>query len=303
MAAETAGDPMTGLKWTRRTTARLAAELRSLGIEVCPRTVARLLGTMGFALRVNHKKRAGASHPDRDAQFQHIVGLRRRCAAENLPIVSVDTKKKELVGNFKNPGAKWDRTPQLVRDHDFRSEAHGIAIPYGVYDPQANAGAVFVGSSFDTPACAADCIEKWWRTEGRRRYPGASQLHILVDSGGSNSCTLRAWKYHLQHRLCAPHGLTVTVAHYPTATSKWNPIEHRLFCEISKNRAARPLTDYPTVLKYLRTTTTRTGLRVCAHRVRRVYKKGVRISDDQMRKLNLTKAPHMPKWNSTLSPS
>ena len=129
MAAETAGDPMTGLKWTRRTTARIAAELRSLGIEVCPRTVARLLRTMGFALRVNHKKRAGASHPDRDAQFQHIAGLRRRCAAENLPIVSVDTKKKELVGNFKNPGAKWDRTPQLVRDHDFRSEAHGIAIP------------------------------------------------------------------------------------------------------------------------------------------------------------------------------
>ena len=303
MAAETAGDPMTGLKWTRRTTARIAAELGSLGIEVCPRTVARLLGTMGFALRVNHKKRVGASHPDRNAQFQHIAALRRRCAAENLPIVSVDTKKKELVGNFKNPGAKWDRTPQLVRDHDFRSEAHGIAIPYGVYDPQANAGAVFVGPSFDTPAFTVDCIEKWWRTEGRQRYPGASQLHILADSGGSNSCTSRAWKYHLQHRLCAPHALTVTVAHYPTATSKWNPIEHRLFCEISKNWAARPLTDYPTILRYLRTTTTRTGLRVRAHRVRRVYKKGVRISDDQMRKLNLTKASDMPKWNYTLSPS
>ena len=139
MAAETAGDPMTGLKWTRRTTARIAAELRSLGIEVCPRTVARLLRTMGFALRVNHKKRAGASHPDRDAQFQHIAGLRRRCAAENLPIVSVDTKKKELVGNFKNPGAKWDRTPRLVRDHDFRYRSH----------PQANAAAVTV--FFQTP--------------------------------------------------------------------------------------------------------------------------------------------------------
>ena len=247
---EFAPHTMTGLKWTRRTTARIAAELRVLGIEVCPRTVARLLGTMGFALRVNHKKRAGASHPDRDAQFQHIAGLRRRCAAENLPIVSVDTKKKELVGNFKNPGAKWDRTPQLVRDHDFRSEAQGIAIPYGVYDPQANAGAVFVGSSFDTPAFAVDCIEKWWRTEGRRRYPGASQLHILADSGGSNSCTSRAWKYHLQHRLCAPHRLTVTVAHYPTATSKWNPIEHRLFCEISKKlgrTAAHRLPNRPQI--------------------------------------------------------
>ena len=141
-------------------------------------------------------------------------------------------------------------TPQLVRDHDFRSEAHGIAIPYGVYDPQANAGAVFVGSSFDTPAFAVDCIEKWWRTEGRRRYPGASQLHILADSGGSNSCTSRAWKYHLQHRLCGPHRLTVTVAHYPTATSKWNPIEHRLFCEISKKlgrTAAHRLPNRPQI--------------------------------------------------------
>ena len=235
MEAETAGDPMTGLKWTRRTTSRVAAELRAVGIDACPRTVARLLKTMGFALRVNHKKRAGASHPDRDAQFQHIAGPRRRCAAGNLPIVSVDTKKKELVGNFKNPGAKWDRTPRLVRDHDFRSEAEGIAIPYGVYDPRANAGAVFVGSSFDTPAFAVDRIEQWWRAEGRQRYPGASHLHILADSGGSNGRAARAWKFFLEYRICDRHGLTVTVAHCPTAASKWNPIEHRLFCEISKN--------------------------------------------------------------------
>ena len=152
MAHETAGDPVTGLKWTRRTTAKVAAELHRLGIDVCPRTVARLLKAMGFSLRVNHKKLAGASHPDRNDQFERITALRKRCAAENIPVISVDTKKKELVGAFRNPSAKWDHTPELVKDHDFRSEAAGIAIPYGIYDPRANTGTVFVGASADTPA-------------------------------------------------------------------------------------------------------------------------------------------------------
>ena len=215
MAHETAGDPVRGLKWTRRTTAKIAAELRTLGIDVCARTVARLLKTMGFSLRVNHKKLAGASHPNRDDQFQRITALRQRCAVENTPMISVDTKKKELVGAFKNAGAKWDRVPELVKDHDFRSEAEGRAIPYGIYDPQANTGTVFVGATADTPAFAVDCIEKWWRTEGRKRYPQAESLQILADSGGSNGCAPRAWKFHLQHRLCNRHRLRVTVAHYP----------------------------------------------------------------------------------------
>ena len=227
-----------------------------------PRTVARLLKTMGYSLRVNHKKRAGATHPDRDQQFQHISDLRERCDADNIPVICVDTKKKELVGAFRNSGAKWDRSPELVNDHDFRSDAEGLAIPYGIYDLRANAGTVFVGSTADTPAFAVDCIEKWWRTEGRRRYPEAKTLQILADGGGSNSCTARAWKFNLQHRLCNRHGLRVTVAHYPPATSKWNPIEHRLFSEISKNWAGRPLDSYETILKYLRTTRTSTGLRV-----------------------------------------
>ena len=201
-------------------------------------------------MRVNHKKLAGASHPNRDRQFRHITDLRERCAADNSPLISVDTKKKELVGTFRNPGAKWDRSPERVNDHDFRSDADGLAVPYGIYDPRANAGTVFVGRTADTPAFAVDCIEKWWRTEGRKRYPEAKTLQILADGGGSNSCTARAWKFNLQHRLCNRHGLPVTVAHYPPATSKWNPIEHRLFCEISKKLGRptpRQLRDHPEV--------------------------------------------------------
>ena len=215
MTHETAGDPVSGLKWTHRTTAKLAHELRGLGIHVCPQTVARLLKAMGYSLRVNHKKLAGASHPNRDQQFRYITELRERCAADNLPVISVDTKKKELVGAFRNPGAKWDRSPELVNDHDFPSDAEGLAIPYGIYDPRANAGTVFVGRTADTPAFAVDCIEKWWRTEGRKHYPQAQSLQILADGGGSNSSTARAWKFNLQHRLCNRHGLRVTVAHYP----------------------------------------------------------------------------------------
>ena len=220
MAHETAGDPVSGLKWTHRTTAKIADELHRLGIHLCPQTVARLLKAMGYSLRVNHKKLAGASHPNRDRQFRHITKLRQRCAADNIPLISVDTKKKELVGTFRNPGAKWDRSPELVNDHDFRSDAEGLAVPYGIYDPRANAGTVFVGRTADTPAFAVDCIEKWWRTEGRKHYPEAKTLQILADGGGSNSCTARAWKFNLQHRLCNRHGLRVRVAHYPPATSK-----------------------------------------------------------------------------------
>lgn len=302
MAHETAGDPISGLKWTHRTTAKLADELRRLGIHVCPRTVARLLKTMGYSLRVNHKKIAGATHPNRDRQFRHISDLRKRCDADNIPLICVDTKKKELVGTFRNSGAKWDRSPELVNDHDFRSDAEGLAIPYGIYDLRANAGAVFVGNTADTPAFAVDCIEKWWRTEGRRRYPEARTLQILADGGGSNSCTARAWKFNLQHRLCNRHGLRVTVAHYPPATSKWNPIEHRLFSEISKNWAGRPLDSYETILKYLRTTSTSTGLRVRAHLVRKAYKTGIKVTDAQMQELRITPNNAMPKWNYTIAP-
>jgi hypothetical protein len=303
MEHDTAGDPMTGLKWTRRTTAKVAAELKRLGIHVSDRTVAKLLKQMGFALRVNHKKLSGASPENRDAQFTHIAEVRERFAARGLPLISIDTKKKELVGRFKNAGASWDRKPVLVNDHDFRSDATGIAIPYGIYDLRANRGTVFVGNSRDTPEFAVDCVATWWRSEGRQRHHNAEQLAILADGGGSNAANSRAFKYGLQTLLCNRFGLTVTVAHYPPGASKWNPIEHRLFSEISKNWAGRPLDSYETILNHIQTTTTSTGLRITAHLIEKTYEKGIKISDAQMRELSITKDGLLPKWNYTLRPT
>ena len=306
MKHETAGDPMTGLKWTRRTTPKIAAELATLGIQISPRTIARLLKQMGFSLRVNHKKLARVSKTspeDRDAQFEHIKKLRERCAADHVPLISIDTKKKELIGHFKNPGVAWGQEPTPTKDHDFPSEADGKAIPYGIYDIHANRGTVFVGTSIDTPRFAVDSIAMWWLTEARDRYPDADELVILADGGGSNGSQSRVWKNDIYEQLCARLGITVTVAHYPPGTSKWNPIEHRLFSEISKNWAGRPLDTYETVLSYIRSTSTTKGLQVRAHLVERQYEKGVKISDDQMKALPLTTDEALPRWNYTLRPT
>jgi hypothetical protein len=303
---ETAGDPMTGLKWTHRTTAKIAQELRTLGIDISPNTVGRLLNQMGYSLRVNHKKlsRVSKATPaERDAQFAHIATLREDFAARGLPTISVDTKKKELIGHFKNPGRAWNKKPLKVKDHDFASEADGKAVPYGIYDIHANAGSMFIGTSRDTPEFAVDCVEAWWSEEGRHRYPGAKRLAILADGGGSNGSRCRAWKLLLQQRLCDRHDLTVTVAHYPPGTSKWNPIEHRLFSEISKNWAGRPLDSYETVLNYIRATKTTTGLEVRARLVAQDYETGMKITDAQMKTLPMIKDESLPKWNYTLIPS
>lgn len=224
MKYDTAGDPMTGLKWTRRTTQKISQELGKLGIEVSRGTVARLLKTMDFSLRVNHKKLSSGANDDRNEQCDYIAYLREQFASTGQPIISVDTKKKELVGQFKNPGTIWAQQPVHVNDHDFRSEAIGMAIPYGVYDVQDNSGAVFVGNSFDTPQFAAASAKKWWRYQGCRRYPKARKLLILADTGGSNGAKCRAWKYFLQSELCDKFEISVTVSHYPPGASKWNPI-------------------------------------------------------------------------------
>lgn len=306
MQHETAGDPMTGLKWTRRTTAKIAAELQALGIKVSDRTTAMLLRQMGFSLRVNHKKLARVckvSPAERNAQFMRITKIREQFAAKGLPVISVDAKKKELVGQFRNQGAAWNREPVFVNDHDFRTEAKGVAVPYGIYDVSANRGTVFVGTSFDTPEFAVESIEKWWCHEGLRQYGGAKSIAILADAGGSNGPTCRAWKHGLQRLLCDRHGLTVTVAHYPSGASKWNPIEHRLFSEISKNWAGRPLDNYETILNYIRTTRTRTGLCLRAHLVRKRYAKGIRITDTAIRQLPISIDAILPRWNYTLSPA
>jgi hypothetical protein len=255
---------MTGRKWTRKTTENIAQLLQQKGISVSANTVARLLYQMDFSLRVNRKQIATNSSPYRDQQFQQIFSLRARFQRQGLPIISVDSKKREQIGNFKNPGAKWDRSPVLVNDHDFRSDASGVAISYGIYDCLNNRGTVCIGISHDTPAFAAHSIATWWKEEGTHRYKGASKLLILADAGGSNSCRTAAWKTEIQTQLCNACGITAMVAHYPTGASKWNPIEHRLFSEISKHWAAEPLVSYQKMLNLIRTTKTETGLTVTA---------------------------------------
>lgn len=302
MKYETAGDPISGLKWTRKTTVKIAEELHSLGIDVSPNTVGKLLKQMDFRLRVNHKKTSSGSRPDRDEQFHYIAQQRQQFECEGLPILSIDTKKRELVGNFKNPGSTWRQQAIPVNDHDFRSDALGIAIPYGLFDEQANRGSVFVGVSADTSEFAVESLAKWWRYDGRHRYPQAQHILLLADGGGSNSPHRRAWKYLLQTRFCDRHGLTVTVCHYPTGASKWNPIEHRLFSEISKNWAGEPLVSYETILKFIRTTTTTTGLQVKAYLDPRNYPKKTKISEEQMSQLVLEKHETQPQRNYTLKP-
>jgi hypothetical protein len=294
---------MTELKWTRKTTAKVAAEVRRTGIRVSPNTVARLLKNLHYRLRANAKTIARCSPADRDDQFRKIAALRKTFEADGLPIISIDTKKKEQVGLFKNAGKEWALERRPVLDHDFRSDAQGIAIPYGIYLPVPNTAMVFVGTSHDTPEFAVDCVEAWWRLDGRARFPGVDRLLILADGGGSNGARCRAWKYFLQHRLSSVHRVAVTVAHYPSGASKWNPIEHRLFSEITKNWAAIPLESYEAVLNYIATTKTSTGLRVQSTLVNKAYETGVRISDKQMAGLSVKYAPTLPHWNYTVQPA
>lgn len=302
MAPDTAGDPMTGLKWTRKTLKKISNKLKSAGVVVSPNTVARLLKKMDYRLRVNHKKISGSKNPNRDRQFRSIEKTRRNFEKEKLPVVSVDTKKKEMVGSFKNPGSVWTQDPLLVKDHDFRSDAVGMATPYGVLDLQANQGHIFVGTSHDTPYFAVDSLVGWWKKDGALRYSESDRLLVLADAGGSNGYRTRAWKEALQTKLADPFGLSVTVCHYPPKTSKWNPIEHRLFSEISKNWAGQPLESYETILNYIRTTQTKTGLKVRATLVKKNYPTGIKIPESEMNKLNIQSHRVLPEWNYTLKP-
>jgi hypothetical protein len=301
---ETAGDPVSGLKWTRKTTTKIAEELGNLGIQVSPKTVSKLLKEMGFSLRANQKKlsKCSVSPAERNEQFIYITEQRRSFADKGAIIISIDTKKKELVGNFKNDGQVWTRQAAAVDDHDFRSQAEGVAIPYGIYDVLANRGSVFIGISCDTAEFAVDCLAMWYACEGRLHYENTREVLILADSGGSNGRTRRTWKYWLQKKFCNVFGLTVTVCHYPPGTSKWNPIEHRLFSQVSKNWAGCPLDSYETVLNYIRTTTTKKGLKVESYLNVSEYEKGLKISDQQMKGLALTPHSVQPKQNYTLVP-
>lgn len=299
---------MGGLKWTRKSTVKISKELRKEGINVSPNTVGRLLRQMNYSLRVNQKKlESGNRNPpcrqQRERQFQQISQARESFVASGLPIISIDTKKKELIGNFRNAGCSWQQEPVAVLDHDFRSDASAIAVPYGIYDCQSNRGLVCVGTSADTPAFAADAIEYWWVHERPRRFPHATELLILADCGGSNGNRARVFKWRLHQQLCQGHQVTVTVCHYPPGASKWNPIEHRLFSEISKNWQGQPLRTLATMLNYIRTTRTNSGLDVSAHFMRKKYQKGERVSDKLFAQLPLSRNVALPDWNYTLIPS
>jgi len=300
---------MRGLKWCRKTPVKVAQELQRIGIQISATTAARLLKELlGYSLRVNHKKvESGIRNPpepkERDRQFHYIGDLRESFAHRRDPVISVDTKKKDLIGNFKNGGRAWRKEPELVYDKDFPSDARGRMAPYGIYDTQANTGFVCVGASAETPAFAVDAIDRWWKHEGRNRYPRARKLLILADCGGANASRSRVWKYRLQKQLCDVHGLTVTVCHYPPGSSKWNPIEHRLFSQISANWAGKPLRTFRTALNCIRGTTTTTGLRVQARMNSKTYQKGEKVSDADMATLRLTRHDAQPDWNYTISPA
>jgi hypothetical protein len=294
---------MSTQKWVRSSLRTLSTRLASLGHTISPPTVSRLLHKLEYSLHVNSKQvEARSNHPDRDAQFSYIDQQRASFAAAGLPTISVDTKKKELVGNFKQAGRAWGREPIAVNIHDFRQDSLGRAVPYGIYDVLHNRGTVYVGTSAETAAFAVDAIAGWWRRDGQAAFPGAKDLLILADAGGANSCRTRLWKERLQAVLCDRLGLTVTVCHYPTGCSKWNPIEHRLFSFISTNWAATPLRTWELLLAAIRGTTTKAGLTVEAvlHPVR--YETGWSVTDKLMRTLNLERHAVCPAWNYTLRP-
>lgn len=265
--------------------------------------ISRLLRQHHYRLCVNRKTiESKAEHPERNQQFEYLRQQRAAHQAAKQPTLSLDTKKKELIGNFKNAGRIWTKHPEAVNAHDFPNDGLGRAVPYGIYDVQQNCGHVYVGQSADTAEFAVDNLACWCATEMPHAYPNARSLFLEVDSGGSNGARSRLWKQQLQEKICDPFGLTLTVCHYPTGCSKWNPLEHRLFSEISKTWAGCPLRSYELMLKYLRDTKTQTGLTVQATLVTTEYAKGIRISDEIMATLNVHAHEICPQWNYTLSP-
>jgi Rhodopirellula transposase DDE domain len=300
---ETAGDPMSEQKWVRSSLRHLSERLEHLGHLASPPTVGRLLRKLGYSLRVNVKKQeANGAHPERQQQFEVLESQKGIFQMAGWPIISVDTKKKELIGNFKNAGQAWCQEAEAVNVHDFPHDALVRAVPYGIYEVNGNRGSVYVGSSADTPEFAVAAIARWWEEEGRRRFPQAKKLLILADAGGSNGCRPRSFKQHLQEQVSDRYGLTVTVCHYPTGCSKWNPIEHRLFSQISLNWAGKPLRSLDTMLNAMRGTVTSTGLRVRAALLDGTYAKGQKVSDAQMQQLNIEHDSVCNQWNYTIRP-
>ena len=301
----TAGEPDDSpLRWTSKSVSKLTAELQALGHPVGHRVVNELLHQLGYTLQANRKSTEGAQHPDRDAQFNYLNEQVRSAQQQGHPVISVDTKKKELVGEFKNGGREWRAKgdPEQVKVHDFVIPEQGKAIPYGVYDLSRDEGWVSVGVDHDTAHFAVNAIRSWWNRMGRSAYGGTGHLVITADAGGSNSPRTRLWKWELQ-RFANRTGLTITVCHYPPGTSKWNRIEHRLFSYIAMNWRGKPLVSLATVVNLIGATTTASGLRVRSEIDTRSYPQGVKVTDEQMKNINLSRHEFHGDWNYTIRPT
>ncbi|MCG3191599.1 MAG: ISAzo13 family transposase ISSiac3 [Thermoanaerobaculia bacterium] len=299
----TRGDPESPLRWTCKSTTQLAGALTRQGHALSPRTVGRLLNEAGYSLQSNRKTKEGSAHPDRDAQFLHISRTVMAFQQSGQPVISVDTKKKELVGTFKNGGREWrpKGEPEEVKVHDFLDPELGKAIPYGVYDVTTNQGWVSVGIDHDTARFAVEAIRRWWHKMGVERYRNARKLLITADGGGSNGSRCRLWKVALQE-LAAQLGMAIHVCHFPPGTSKWNKIEHRMFCHITQNWRGRPLINHEVIIKLIANTTTTTGLKICAAIDRGSYPTGIAIPDDEFAAVNLKPSGFHGDWNYTISP-
>jgi Rhodopirellula transposase DDE domain len=300
----TRGDPESPLRWTSKSGSKLAEALREMGHDVVDRTVLRLLKAKGYSLQANKKTREGAQHPDRDAQFAHISETVAEAIKAGEPVISVDAKKRELVGDFKAVGREFQRkgAPVEVRGHDFKDKQLGHAIPYGVYDLTADEGWVSVGITSDTAQFAVSTMISWWEHLGRDRYPNATTLTITADSGGSNSPRTRLWRVELQ-RLADATGLKVRVCHFPPGTSKWNKIEHRMFSFVSLNWRGKPLESLEVIINLIAGTTTTTGLKIYAQLDERHYEKAIEITDQQLVAVNITRHTFHDDWNYTITPS
>lgn len=301
MQDATAGDPITGLKWTRKTLRALARTLRFKGFKIGFVTLRRLLQEQDYAIRVNRKRLTKKQAPQRDRQMRYLIRLRRRFVKAGQPVISVDTKKRELAGNFKNAGGTWRRKARAVLEYDFPSDAEGVAIPFGIYDVVRNEGFVVVGTSHQTPEFAVAAIRRWWVQAGPMYSPDPHELLIEADCGNPNGNHCWRWKHELQ-QLADEFGLTITVTHLPTGASKWNPIEHRLFSQISRNWAGEPLVSYETILKFIRTTRTESGLRCKAYLDKTIYETRLQLTPEQKERINMVPRRVLPKYNYTIKP-
>jgi hypothetical protein len=289
-------------KWVRKSLSSITAALMQCGYPISRTTVRRLLYKLDYALYHNRQSLTGAPHPDRERQFRYINRVKKVFLKAGYPVISVDTKKKELIGNFKNNGVAWAAQAVAVNAHDFKQDALGRAVPYGIYDLAHHEGYVYVGTSYDTPEFAAYVIAQWWADPQRARFVCEDKLLILCDAGGSNNCRYWLWKQQVQEQLADQFGIEVLICHYPTGASKWNPIEHRLFSQISRNWAGKPLRTFDCMLNYIRHTTTQTGLKVKAALVERVFEKGRKVTSAERTALSLVRRPICPNWNYMLKP-